>query len=269
MSRFVVTAQIQLASPTNANIQSLVSSIQNRLSGVNVSVNVNVNQNQLRNLNTSMRNINNTTSDAADSLERFGRQSALAVRRYTAFAAATGTFLALGQAIKSSFSEAIDFDKQLNKLRQVTGQSAKDIQSFTKIVTELSTGLGVSSKKLIDVSLVLAQAGLTAKETQKALTVLAKTELSATFEDITDTTEGAIAIINQFGGGVNNLERDLSALNSVSAKFAVESSDLVVAVRRAGGAFQAAGGNLNELLALFTSVRQTTRESAETIGSLS
>ena len=265
MSRFVVTAQIQLASPTNANIQSLVSSIQNRLSGVNVSVNVNVNQNQLRNLNTSMRNINNTTSDAADSLERFGRQSALAVRRYTAFAAATGTFLALGQAIKSSFSEAIDFDKQLNKLRQVTGQSAKDIQSFTKIVTELSTGLGVSSKKLIDVSLVLAQAGLTAKETQKALTVLAKTELSATFEDITDTTEGAIAIINQFGGGVNNLERDLSALNSVSAKFAVESSDLVVAVRRAGGAFQAAGGNLNELLALFTSVRQTTRESAETI----
>ena len=47
--------------------------------------------------------------------------------------------------------------------------------------------------------------------------------------------------------------------------FAVEASDIVVAIRRAGGSFKAAGGQVEELIALFTSVRGTTRETAETI----
>jgi len=265
MARFIVTAQLRLAAPTSANVGAVVRQIQNSLRGVTVDVKINVNKSQLATVQGGLKSVSAASDAATSSIEKFGKQSALAIRRYTAFAAATGTFLALGSAIKSSFNDAIAFDKQLNKLRQVTGQSARDVESFTKIITELSTGLGISSAKLADISLVLAQAGLTAKDTTVALRTLAKTELSATFDDITDTTEGAIAILNQFGGGVNSLERDLSALNSVSAKFAVESSDLVVAVRRTGGAFKAAGGNLNELLALFTSVRQTTRESAETI----
>ncbi len=265
MARFIVTAQLRLAAPTSANVGAVVRQIQNSLRGVTVDVKINVNKSQMATVQGGLKSISSASNEATSSIEKFGKQSALAIRRYTAFAAATGTFLALGSAIKSSFNDAIAFDKQLNKLRQVTGQSARDVESFTKIITELATGLGISSAKLADISLVLAQAGLTAKDTTVALRTLAKTELSATFDDITDTTEGAIAILNQFGGGVNSLERDLSALNSVSAKFAVESSDLVVAVRRTGGAFKAAGGNLNELLALFTSVRQTTRESAETI----
>ena len=57
----------------------------------------------------------------------------------------------------------------------------------------------------------------------------------------------------------------LNAINSVSKSFAVESGDLVTAIRRVGGVFAATGGSVNELIALFTSVRATTRESAETI----
>ena len=45
----------------------------------------------------------------------------------------------------------------------------------------------------------------------------------------------------------------------------LEASDIGVAIKRAGGAFKAAGGEVEELIALFTSVRATTRETAETI----
>ncbi len=263
--RFFITAELRMAAPTNANIQSVIRQIENQFRGVNVNLNVNVNARQLNTVDSALKSVKKSADASTDSMEAFGRQSALAIRRYTAFAVATGTFLALGRAIQTAFSDAIDFDKQLTKLRQVTGLSQREILGFSDTISKLATGLGISSQKLSEVSLVLAQAGLTASQTTVALKTLAKTELSATFDDITDTTEGAIAILNQFEGGVNSLERDLSALNSVSAKFAVESSDLVVAVRRTGGAFQAAGGSLNELLALFTSVRQTTRESAETI----
>ena len=40
---------------------------------------------------------------------------------------------------------------------------------------------------------------------------------------------------------------------------------MISVIRRTGGVFKAAGGDLNELIALFTSVRATTRESAESI----
>ena len=67
------------------------------------------------------------------------------------------------------------------------------------------------------------------------------------------------------GGDIKFLEQTMDAINSVSKKFAVESGDLITVIRRTGGVFEAAGGSVNELIALFTSVRATTRESAETI----
>ena len=139
-------------------------------------------------------------------------------------------------------------------------------------VTRLSTSLGVANSELLQTSRVLAQAGLSALKTRQALEVLAQTTLAPTFDTIIDTTEGAIAILNQFGReaaktgqDIKFLEQSLDAINAVSKNFAVESSDLIATVRRTGGVFEAAGGNLKELIALFTSVRQTTREGAETI----
>ena len=94
---------------------------------------------------------------------------------------------------------------------------------------------------------------------------MAKTELAATFDDLGKTTEGLIAIVSQFPEVASNYEASLGSINAVAGQFAVESGDLITVVRKAGGAFAAAGGKLEELLALFTAVRSTTRESADTI----
>lgn len=266
--RFVLTAQLALQNPTSANINSVVNAINNQLRGISATVNVNISpqsQRQLNQVASSMNRVRREAETTTDEVERFGRSAALAIRRFGAFSVATAGFVGLASAIKTAFGEAINFERQFIKISQVTGTSYKDLKGLRDEITLLSTSLGVSSKKISEIGLILAQAGLSAKDTKQALDVLAKTELSATFENIKDTTEGAIAILAQFGGGVQRLEKDLSSINAVSGQFAVESSDLITAVRRTGGAFQAAGGNLNELLALFTSVRATTRESAESI----
>ena len=121
-------------------------------------------------------------------------------------------------------------------------------------------------------SRTLLQAGFSADKVRKSLVLLAQTDLAATFDSIQDSTEGAIALLRQFrneaqraGGDVKFLEQSLNAINAVSKNFAVESADLITVIRKTGGVFEAAGGSLNELLALFTSVRATTRESADTI----
>jgi TP901 family phage tail tape measure protein len=212
------------------------------------------------------------TKKATDQVGEFGRVAGLALRRNTGFLLATGAVYGLGRAITSSFSEAIRFEKELVKIAQVSNRSVASLKPLADEISRLSVGLGVASADLVDVSLILAQAGLSANETRQALDALAKTTLAATFGSIQDTTEGAIALMAQFEIKAKDLGKALGATNAVSAAFAVESEDIIAAVKRAGGVFAQTSkgvtsnlGAFNEFIAVFSAVRSTTRESAESI----
>ncbi len=140
-------------------------------------------------------------------------------------------------AVTSGFGAFIKFDKELVKLQQVTGKSAVGLQSLENEITRLSTTLGVSSEGLLEVASTLAQAGLSAEETRIALEALAKTDLAPSFDNLADTTEGAIAAFRQFGLQASDLEAALGSINAVSAAFAVESADIIAAIQRTGGVF--------------------------------
>jgi len=224
------------------------------------------------NATNTMRQMNRNTQQAADGFEAFGRQSALAIRRFAAFATVTGLIYKFTNAVGTATSEFIDFNKELVRVAQVTDSSLSQLAPLVKTISALSTGLGVTSRELITVSSTLAQAGLSARDTEKALKALALSSLAPSFDSLNETVEGSIALMRQFGIGAGDLESALGSVNAVAAKFAVEASDLITAIQRTGGVFAAASKGvsegkdaLNEFLAVFTSVRQTTRESAETI----
>lgn len=260
MSRFVLTAQLQLQAPNN--VGQIVQQIQNQLNGVTVNVQV---QNS-RQAQRQIQQVTQATNQATTAAERMGRAFALSVRRFAAFSVATRAVSLFTSNLGNAVQDAIDFERQLIKVAQVTGKSVSQLRGLTKQITNLSTGFGVASSDLLEVSTVLAQAGLSAEDTAVALKTLAKAALAPNFDSITETAEGAIAILAQFQQGVGALEAQLGSINAVAGAFAVEASDLIDVIRRTGGVFKASGGSLNELLALFTSVRATTRESAESIG---
>lgn len=217
------------------------------------------------NLSNNIGKVQRQANDAGKSVKNFGEQAGLAARRFIAFSVSATGIIKLSQAIKTGLTEAIAFERELVRISQVTRTSLENLQGLTSEVTRLATTLGTSSAGLIEVSRILAQTGLNATDTKTALAALAKTTLAATFTDIEQTGEGAVAIMAQFGVTAQELEGKLGSINAVAGQFAVESNDIITAVRRAGGAFEAAGGSVEELIALFTSVRSTTRESAETI----
>ena len=211
---------------------------------------------------------NALTSEFAE----FGRQSALAVRRFAAFATVTGVIYKVSNAVTSATKDFLDFEKELIKVAQVSRTPVAQLDFLTKNITKLSTNLGVASKDLVGVSRTLAQAGLSANDTSKALQALARSALAPTFDDMNRTVEGSIALMRQFSIGANQLEGALGSINAVAGKFAVEAGDIITAISRAGGVFASASKGvsegtdaLNEFIAVFTSVRATTRESAETI----
>lgn len=218
--------------------------------------------------------IKKSAADTGGQLEKFGRQASQSLRRFGAFTVATTAFFKLAGAISGAIDEAIDFQDQMVKISQVSNQTLAQLGSLDAEVTRLSVGLGVSSKELLRISQVLKQAGVSTDDTRTALESLAKTSLAPTFKNLDNTTEGVIASMSQFKIKAEDLEGVLGSLNAVSAQFAVESEDLVSVIRKAGGSFASASRGLGapqeqlrELIALFTSVRATTRENAEGIAS--
>jgi TP901 family phage tail tape measure protein len=257
-------------SATNAAaaIQSFAAAMRGAAS-VNIPRNINIG---LNTANTNATNAAASVQQLGGEVENFGRQAGLAIRRFAAFTTVTSVFYGLARAVQSGITSFIDFDRELVRISQVTGDNIRDVNKLASTVTQLATTYGVSSKELAGVSLTLAQAGLTAKETDRALKALALSALAPSFDDLNSTVEGSIALMRQFGISTNQLEGALGSINSVAAKFAVEASDIIAAIQRTGGVFAAASKGvsegtdaLNEFVAVFTSIRATTRESAETI----
>ncbi|SVB58797.1 uncharacterized protein METZ01_LOCUS211651, partial [marine metagenome] len=269
--RFNLTAVLQLQAPTNtAQVMGQVQKQLGKLGVVNLKINADTRS--LAAVQGQLQKVDKSARSAGKGMGLFGRNISEAARRFSVITIATGSFIALARSIKNAVGAAITFEREMVKISQVTGHTLSNLSGLSGEVTRLSTTLGVANQSLLETSRILAQAGFSALKTRQALEVLANTTLAPSFDNIIDTTEGAIAILNQFGreakrtgNEIQFLEDALDAINQVSKTFAVESKDLITAVRRTGGVFEAAGGKINELIALFTSVRQTTRESAETI----
>ncbi len=257
---FDITGQLNLRLASGA-IRNIANEINTNLrsasiSGMNVPVRADM---------ATLRQIHDAFVSTGSAAEKFSQQSGLAFKRFAAFSAAAVPFIAVASGIRSAMTQAMEFDKEMVRLRQVTMDAGSEVGMIAQEVTRLSTNFGVSSADLMKTAVVLKQANLSIGETRDALEALAKSALAPNFDSIAQTTEGAIAVMNQFKIQGKELEQALGSMNAVAGEFAVEAGDLIEVVRRTGGAFKATGGDLNQLLALFTSVRQTTRESAESI----
>lgn len=220
----------------------------------------------LNRLNTSLKTTSKQAKSAEKGMYGLGEATALASKRLLAYVAAAAPIYSIGRAIGEAADEAVKFEYELVRIAQVQKRTLAGMSGLEREISKLSTGIGAVSADLVQVSRLLAQSGLSARDTQTALVSLAKTSLTPSFNDIVKTTEGAIAIMNQFGTSANQLEAQLGSINALAKKFAVESEDIITVIRKAGGVFSTTGGTLDELISLFTAVRSTTRESAETIG---
>lgn len=226
----------------------------------------------VNNITSSVTSASKALGQTRTEFEDFGRQAGLAVRRFAAFSAVTSVIYSFSNAMNKGIQQYIEFDKQVTRLSQVTNESKASLGSLVGEITRLSTGLGVASEDLATVSVTLAQAGFTAQDTRRALEALAKSALAPSFDNLNQTVEGSIALMRQFGISATELEGALGSVNAVAAAFAVEASDIIAAIQRTGGVFASASKGvsegteaLNEFIAVFTSIRATTRESAETI----
>jgi TP901 family phage tail tape measure protein len=255
------TLQTKLQSPTAANTRKVNADIRRSFSGFGIKFN----NKDLKKATSEINKVGKAADDAGKKVKNFGDKIGSQGTSYLSYALVSGAIIRLTSAFASATNEAIKFEKELIKISQVTRKSTTDIIKNARVITDISREYGLATNKVAELTRLLAQTGLSFRQAADGARTLAKTELLASFDNLSDTTEGLIALMNSFNLSTIDAAKGLEAINAVSKRFAVESGDIVEAIKRTGGAFSAAGGDINELIALFTSVRATSRESGETI----
>ena len=255
------TLQTKLQAPTAANKRKVNADIQRSFSSISFNYNDRASKKAIKDI----KDIGKAADDAGKKVKNFGDRIGAQSTSYLSYALVSGVIIRLTSAFAGATNEAIRFEKELIKIAQTTRKSNAEIIKNARIITDISREYGLATNKVGELTRLLAQTGLSFRQAADGAKTLARTELLASFDNLKDTTEGLIALMNSFNLSTVDAAKGLEAINAVSKRFAVESGDIVEAIKRTGGAFSAAGGDINELIALFTSVRATSRESGETI----
>ncbi|MAR66105.1 MAG: phage tail tape measure protein [Crocinitomicaceae bacterium] len=291
---FNINAQVVLTGPKN--IRAVTNSIRQQLGNLTVNVNIAVPKNASKNIqdlrnqmaaaaaaankynksanqaSASTRNLGKNTRQASNAMQTLGKETALTFKRFAAAGLVTGTVFRLANAIGEATGKALEFERELTKIQQVTGATNSRLSGLKNTADDLAKSLGLDANEIISVGRVFAQTGQTLDQVEASLRAVARASLAPSFGDMANTAEGLIAALAQFNIQASQSEAVLASINAVSKRFAVESEDIIGAIRRTGGVFAIAATDaekpvdaLNQLIAIFTSVRSTTRESAETI----
>jgi len=210
---------------------------------------------------------NKFVKEGAGLFDNYASRVGLAGARYSAFVVATAVPFAGLAVIGAATRSIIELDNAVVKLSQILRQPKDDINALREEIIKLSVDTGTSIKQISDAALILAQAGFLKgpQDFAKFLEPLSKIPLLPTFKDIEQATEGVIAALGQFAkAGLEPIDV-LDKITRVSDKYAVESNDLIEVLKRTGGTFSALGGSIDELFAIFTTLRSTTRENAESL----
>ena len=126
MSKFVLTAQLQLKAP--GNVGSVVNKIQKQLKGVNVNVGVQ----GAAAANQQVSNLSKNLTKADKAGQKMGKNFALSIKRFSALAIATRTVALFTNTLSKAIDESIQFERELVKISQVTGKTTSQLKLFLK-----------------------------------------------------------------------------------------------------------------------------------------
>lgn len=209
-------------------------------------------------------------TEASKKVKSFTDQVDFTAKRLAAYYIVAGSFFRLSAAIGDAGAAIVDFDKQVNRLTQIFNGNKKAANELTDQILNFSKAYGQSAREVLKIADTLAQAGDkfggNARGIAQAAELIAKTNLAATFGDIEETTEGVIAILNQFNLTAGDTGKVLDITNGLAKKFAAEAGDLFKAVKAGGGAFALADNSIENFAASVTTLRSITRLTAAQIG---
>lgn len=199
------------------------------------------------------------------SVDEFRKSLDASNARVLAFGASAGAIFAVQRSFESLIKTTINVQKNLTDINTILGLSSKNLQTFGDQLFKVAAQTGQSFDTVSQAAVEFSRQGLGVEETLKRTRdALILTRLSGL--DVVSSTEALTATINSFNKVALDSTVIVNKLATVDAAFAVSSADLAEAIQRVGSSAESVGLNLDQLVALVTSVQQTTARGGSVIG---
>lgn len=185
--------------------------------------------------------------------------------RVLAFGASAGAIFAIQKGFENLIKTTINVQKNLTDINSILGLSSKNLTNFGDQLFKVAGQTGQSFETVSQAAVEFSRQGLGVEETLKRTRdALVLTRLSGL--DVVSSTEALTATINSFNKAALDSTEIVNKLATVDAAFAVSSGDLAQAIQRVGSSAESVGVNFDQLIALITSVQQTTARGGAVIG---
>lgn len=197
--------------------------------------------------------------------DEFSKSMAAANARVVAFSASAGLVFGMAKAMNALVTATIEVDKAFTDLNVLLNFSDASLKDFGVDLVKVANDTGQSLLEIASGATELARQGLGAEQTLIRLRdagILARQGGLTLDESITSLT----ATLNSFSRQALESTEVVNKFANVDAAFAVSSADLAEAIKRVGSTAATAGVEIDELIALVTSLQQTTARGGSVIG---
>jgi TP901 family phage tail tape measure protein len=185
--------------------------------------------------------------------------------RVIAFGASAGLIFGVERAFTSLVKSTIDVQRSLTDINVILNVSTDSLQRFGDGLFTVARDTAQTFDTVAQAATEFSRQGLGLEETLKRTRdALILTRLSGL--DTIASVEALTATINSFSNAALDSTIIINKLANVDAAFAVSSSDLAEAIKRVGSSAQDVGVDFDQLLAIVTSVQQTTARGGSVIG---
>ena len=167
-------------------------------------------------------------------------------------------FLATIDIIKSTEDAVVDLQRVLNDNSISQNRMSDELY-------EIADQYGRTFDEVAEVSTKFAQAGYGWTETVE-LTKNTMLALNTAELDVTQSTEGLIAIMSQWNLEAEDYASVIDKINITADNFAINSENIVAALQRASSSAKNAGITLEETIGIITALGEATGRSGENIG---
>lgn len=212
----------------------------------------------------SNRNANGLGTISKDA-RQFEAALGAATNRVTAFAAAAGVFTVLSKSVSAFVRSIVEVDGALARINVNLNETSDGLKKFSADIFNVARQTGQTFEVTAKAAEELARQGLTAEETTRRLKDSLMLARIASI-DSTDAVEALTAAVNSFSQSAVTSFEVVNKFAAVDTKFAVSSRDLAESISRVGSVAQSAGVGVDQLIALVTSLQQTTQRGGAVIG---
>lgn len=177
---------------------------------------------------------------------------------------ASSVFNNIKNSLQQAFYFAKDLDLSLTNIRIVTGDSAENMERFSKTANQAAKNLGRSTLDYTNAALTFYQQGLGQQD------VNARTQATMMAQNITGTgtqmADYLTAVWNGYKVGAEEAVEYVDKLAAVADSSASDMSQLAIAMSKVASAANVMGVDSDQLNAQLATVIATTRQAPESIG---